>query len=691
MRKILFLFLFFFFHVSISQSSISFNSDIMLGATTLSADRQTYSKTLTVLGSSDGVLTNYPILIEVHKGAGSDFGNTVYLGDKVRDDFTDVRFTKSDKTTKLDYCLESKIDGDVAYFWAEFDSIAADPSTTDFNIHYNDFSAPSIENCDNTFTAHIDYNDAGTFNANHRYITVERPYSLGDVVTVKGSASAKFGNPSLIRLSDGDYVAMYYELPFDNNTRIRTVRSEDDGQTWTDDQVAYDDPTPYLAEPGAFIETVSGTLYAFAKVTDHGGAGFQSIEYGISSDDGVTWPTEASWLTAWDNTGAALAMAGDFIEYEGNYYSAATMSGGSGIYKFDGSNFTITGTVGQSPENTSEMGLAFTGGNNMLLIARHKPDVSDDSTQTLKYTSTDLGVTFSSQVDIADDVGLIQDPDITRLQGSPSDSLLMLHGRLGPNSNLAGTINQEDNVAWFSSDGGTTWTNKTVLFSNTDDTNTDGGYTAAVSDYDFAYIIGWSDQVNQDFADILGRRINYELLNTLELHAYANSVDDQADISISDGSLTKYIVEIKAKAFELNNSENTAFTFLGSGDTLLYNFYLMHSADELRYSKPSNPTQTLYASPSHGTYYIIQAKIDTADTGSEIDYSAFNADRSSTLGTANNIAMHNNAALVKLDVGPDSDAQRSLNHIDFILIRKWTTNEPSISAWGAETPTAYPN
>ena len=100
-----------------------------------------YRKRLTINGTTDGVQTNYQMKLTVYKSAGSDSGGTVYLGTNVKDDFSDLRFTKSDGTTPLDYWIASYTSGTSAVVWIECDSIPASPSTATFYMYYGNAAA----------------------------------------------------------------------------------------------------------------------------------------------------------------------------------------------------------------------------------------------------------------------------------------------------------------------------------------------------------------------------------------------------------------------------------------------------------------------------------------------------------------------------------------------------------------------
>jgi len=96
-----------------------------------------YRKRFDVTGQP-GAGTNYQIKIVVHRTSGTDSGKDVYLGTKCRSDFGDIRFTKADRETLMDYWMESKTDSE-AVFWVEVsEDLSSDKS---LYIYYD----PSID------------------------------------------------------------------------------------------------------------------------------------------------------------------------------------------------------------------------------------------------------------------------------------------------------------------------------------------------------------------------------------------------------------------------------------------------------------------------------------------------------------------------------------------------------------------
>jgi len=65
-----------------------------------------YRQSFAVKGSPDGSLSNYQIKLTVHKASGVSSRSDVYLNGHSKDDFSDIRFTKSDGITLLNYWIE---------------------------------------------------------------------------------------------------------------------------------------------------------------------------------------------------------------------------------------------------------------------------------------------------------------------------------------------------------------------------------------------------------------------------------------------------------------------------------------------------------------------------------------------------------------------------------------------------------
>jgi len=119
-------------------------------------------KKLTIDGTTAGAQTNYQMKLTVYSSTGTDTPGIMYLGGNVRSDFGDLRFTKSDGVTMLDYWIESYTSGVSAVVWVEIDSVPSSPNNANIFMYYGNPSATSESSGTATFTLFDDFND-GTY------------------------------------------------------------------------------------------------------------------------------------------------------------------------------------------------------------------------------------------------------------------------------------------------------------------------------------------------------------------------------------------------------------------------------------------------------------------------------------------------------------------------------------------------
>ncbi|RLC82428.1 MAG: hypothetical protein DRJ03_19060 [Chloroflexi bacterium] len=109
-----------------------------------------------VIKQTSGAGTDYQIRIKVHYGSGTDSGEDVYLNGKCKSDFSDVRFTKDDGVTLLDYWIEEYVDGDYALFWVKLtDDLSAGDVT--IYVYYGNEDATSLSDGESTFPFFDDF------------------------------------------------------------------------------------------------------------------------------------------------------------------------------------------------------------------------------------------------------------------------------------------------------------------------------------------------------------------------------------------------------------------------------------------------------------------------------------------------------------------------------------------------------
>jgi len=104
-------------------------------------------KSITIIGSADGILTNFQIKETV-----------TYIAD-MNADFSDLRFTSANGNTLLSYWIESKTDGSTADVWIKIPSIPKNPSTVLIWMYYSNAVASDIGSGSDTF---LQYHGAAT-------------------------------------------------------------------------------------------------------------------------------------------------------------------------------------------------------------------------------------------------------------------------------------------------------------------------------------------------------------------------------------------------------------------------------------------------------------------------------------------------------------------------------------------------
>jgi len=130
-----------------------------------------YSGTITAYGSKMGFASGggsvgtygylYAPPIIITKYVDPEPSVTVKTLYRCRTDFGDIRFTKSDKVTQLNYWIEEKVDGDYAIFWVKLDNIPASPNSVTIYLYYGNPSATTTSNGDDTFIFFDDF-EGGT-------------------------------------------------------------------------------------------------------------------------------------------------------------------------------------------------------------------------------------------------------------------------------------------------------------------------------------------------------------------------------------------------------------------------------------------------------------------------------------------------------------------------------------------------
>lgn len=169
-----------------------------------------YRQKIKIDGTADGAMTNYQMLLTVHSGAGSSSGSTCYLKSHAENFPNDIRFTKEDGSTEIDYWMQDS--GEPAKIWIEFDSIAdggGSPSYTYFYIYYGKAAGATASSGADTFRFFDDF--PGDSLDGEKWTTVGSPVVVvsGGILTITINAAeyintADFARPARLRLRQKD-------------------------------------------------------------------------------------------------------------------------------------------------------------------------------------------------------------------------------------------------------------------------------------------------------------------------------------------------------------------------------------------------------------------------------------------------------------------------------------------------------
>lgn len=173
------------YEVRVTSDACSQSMNVTVYGLNIWLDGWTRRRRKIVDGTLSGPQNNYQMKLTIHKGAGMDGPNDVFLGGNCRDDFGDVRFAAWDGTTPINYWIEptSVVVGDRALFWIKIDTVTA--STSSMYIYYNNPSQTTTSSLANTFNPETDFS---MFSANWKYSGV-----MSGVVTGWESPLTQFG------------------------------------------------------------------------------------------------------------------------------------------------------------------------------------------------------------------------------------------------------------------------------------------------------------------------------------------------------------------------------------------------------------------------------------------------------------------------------------------------------------------
>ena len=280
-----------------------------------------YRKKHDINGSTAGAVTDYQIRIKVHYGSGTDSGEDVYLNEKCRSDFGDVRFTTDDGTTLLDYWMEEKVDGDYAIFWVKVPNIPASPNKATVYIYYGKSDATYAGDGEATFDF---FDDFDTLDTDKWEIWATASVS-DSILTLKRAGSSDNSIASYATVSEGKAMHFYakYSLGSIYDTLNLGFTNEHDAGRVEGDQYA----TMLYVDRGytnkeRLRDRVNNTSY--------------NADLQAKSDD--TWRKWAlKWLANKQILECITTGASTLLEYTltGSYYVKISSKTGSAIWYVD--------------------------------------------------------------------------------------------------------------------------------------------------------------------------------------------------------------------------------------------------------------------------------------------------------------------------------------------------------------------
>ena len=166
-----------------------------------------YRKSVT-LSRASGAVSNYQMKLLLGESSGAT-GEDVDCGGHCLSTFNDLRFTKSDGTTLLDYWIESvtgTTPNQLATIWIEFDSIGTGATT--FYMYYGKADAAAVSNGANTFLFFDDFERGsngdpvgGDWDKVQGTEEISTTNDVGDLTGFTGSRSLKvFGSNTQLKL-----------------------------------------------------------------------------------------------------------------------------------------------------------------------------------------------------------------------------------------------------------------------------------------------------------------------------------------------------------------------------------------------------------------------------------------------------------------------------------------------------------
>jgi len=379
-----------------------------------------YRKSIT-LSRASGAVTNYQMKLLVGESSGAT-GEDVDCGGLCLSTFNDIRFTKSDGTTLLDYWIES-ISGttpnQLATIWIEFDSIGT--SATTFYMYYGNAEATAVSNGANTFIVFDDFErgvDGDTIGGDwtevtaHVHISTEQKYS--------GSRSAKFIGGSepvaTIPITPSDNIAISFRCYKGPNSPFTLGHGDGSSRCWI--YYKSDETIVHLTS----ASTWSSSLGTFADSTWH-----------LIEISNFSWlnNTHDLWVNG-SKIGTALSeKADDFAANVAYLRGATTANDNSWIDNFRVRNFRATepawGSWGTQEDEGSEIIEAAEVTDEMVGISMIE-STSESAAASATFDGDSLRDSFTESAEATDTFGNEKTSYVpTTESATATDSMDALH------------------------------------------------------------------------------------------------------------------------------------------------------------------------------------------------------------------------------------------------------------------------
>lgn len=265
-----------------------------VGATAFLAG-YTYQKSMTAVGVAS-TLTNYPRMIHVHKGTGTDNVTDMFLSNNAASWTStvpnDLRFTQGDGTTQLPYWVEGNTSNTTdAYVWVNLNSIAASNNTT-FYAYTGKASDATSSNGTTTFTFFDDF--SGTLSTN--WNTTGSTSVTGGILDLDGSSNT--------------YV--YSKTSWGDNTSVRALVKSVNANTGShNEDMRYE---------------IYATGYGYRAYWDYAGGTYPNTTFNYNGT--IYYSTMLGWTASVYHTQEIMRDSTTSVKYQVDNANTVTMTSG---------------------------------------------------------------------------------------------------------------------------------------------------------------------------------------------------------------------------------------------------------------------------------------------------------------------------------------------------------------------------